>query len=79
MALSLGAKLKAGLSSMRVAQLKVTARLAYQRYYRELDGMDCGRHMAEQVNPRLREAKLEFNSTMDELALLDPKCPKSRL
>lgn len=77
--MSLGSKLKSFVATARVAQLKLSARLAYERYYRELDSVDCGRHMAEQVNPRLREAKLEFNRTMDELALLDPECPKSRL
>ena len=67
------------MSSWKIARLKNNAKRAYKRYHNELDGLSCGKHMGEFINPRMREAKLEFNSILDELAKLDPNCPKTRL
>jgi hypothetical protein len=66
-------------SQWKIARLKLEARRAYERYHRELDGMSCGKHLGEEINPRMREAKIKFNRTMEELSGIDPDCPKSRL
>lgn len=63
----------------KIQRLKRKARSHYKAYHRELDSMSCGKHMAEQMNPRVYEHKNAFNNTMDELAKLDPDCPKERL
>lgn len=64
-----------------VERLKVQARKAYLSYWAEFDRnkYDCGRRMAEHMNPHLSQAKRQFNEAMDKLSKLDPTCPDKRL
>lgn len=64
---------------LRIAYLKQRARVHYETYQCELGAYDCGRALAEQINPRMASAKVLFNSAMDELSTIDPDCPDARL
>lgn len=63
----------------KIERLKREARKHYQAYQRELDSIDCGKTVAEEINPRITKAKLAFNDVMDALSELDKNCPKTRL
>lgn len=65
--------------TVKIAWLKARARAARKRYLDELNSMSCGAALGEIVNPRLAEAKRLFNKTLDQLAAVDPTCPKDRL
>lgn len=63
----------------QIARLKAEA-ASYKRQFDYLmDDYDCGIHMAEHMNPQVGKYRRLFNRTMDELAKLDPACPKERL
>jgi len=62
-----------------IHSLKRQAAKYYNQYYDELDRYDCGATLAEEINPRMLKAKIEFNKTFDELAKIDPSTPSHRL
>lgn len=62
-----------------LSTMKCQAAARYYDYYAELDRYDCGKAVAEQINPRLLKAKQEFNALMDRMAEIDPTCPTFRL
>ena len=63
----------------KLERLKRQARKHYNTYQYELNQMNCGRELGENMNPRMFEAKQEFNRVMDELAQIDPGCPNGQL
>jgi len=62
-----------------VPALKRSARTHYIAYQRIVDGMDCGRAMAETISRDATIHKIEFNAIMDKLSALDSSCPTTRL
>lgn len=52
------------------------AKKTYLAFYSEWDSMDCGFNLAENMNPRLRLLRNQFNSAMKRLRELDPKGTK---
>ena len=67
------------MKALRINYLKAKARRAYERYWRELSELSCGRTLGEEISPGMMGAKREFNETMERLAKLDPGCPATRL
>lgn len=67
------------INGLSVSVLKIRAAHYYKAYQSERDSMSCGKALAETVNPRVLNAKINFNKIMDRLAVLDKHCPKTRL
>jgi hypothetical protein len=59
--------------------LKYQARTTLERYRTLRDRYDCGKAVAEYLNPEIAEVAAKFNSTMDTIAGIDPNCPRERL
>lgn len=66
-------------TAVRISLLKSKAHRLYGDYHNGCDNLSCGKELAEYVSTGVLHSKIEFNSTMDKLALLDPSCPKTRL
>ena len=45
----------------------------------DFDDLDCGRQMAEQIRPRLRESRLKFNTIWERIKQVDHKAPENPL
>lgn len=63
----------------RIEKLKKDARKHYIAYMHNSDDLDCGHHLSDFIRPDKSEHRTKFNKIMDEIAKLDPDCPKSRL
>lgn len=64
---------------MKKELLKRRARKYYKEYHRIFDNYSCGGNLAEHITPELKTIRDKFNSTLDELAKIDPTCPAKRL
>lgn len=64
-----------------IENLKREAAKHYLAYHAEADRGDysCGMNLAAVINTHLSENARKFNHVMDELAKIDPACPKGRL
>lgn len=62
-----------------IAALRRKAKGLLLSYHGRTAHLDCGHHMAQHIVAGARSDAKEFNAVMDELAALDPACPKTRL
>lgn len=64
-----------------ITALKDKIRPKYLAYRSAMNNYpaDCGKSMVYQLRPDLEQLKNEINAMFDQLALIDPDCPKSRL
>lgn len=62
-----------------IAALKQTAVSHYTAFEAIADNHDCGRELLKEISIDAASHALAFNRAMDELATLDPRCPKDRL
>ena len=65
--------------SIQITRLRHEARHHYLAYLHVVDGMDCGHAMAQTISADAATHAREFDHIMDQLAAIDPNCPKSRL
>jgi len=63
---------------LRIRLLKRRLRRAYRGATAWRGYMDCGHHIACHINPQILDYEREFNRLADQLAELDPTCPKVR-
>jgi hypothetical protein len=67
------------INTLRIARLKSLARQHYIAYQNTVEGMSCGRALADHVSALARSHADKFNDIMDKLAKIDPSTPTSRL
>lgn len=64
----------------KIDRLKAKARKLYVNHQNFMGGYSCGAHMINTITGgELDDIAKEFNSVMDELALVDSSCPEFRL
>jgi hypothetical protein len=71
-------KAKQLLDKARIGYLKAIAKDNYIAYFHTFSG-GAGHALSEVISRDKMTYKQKFNETMDELAKLDPNCPKERL
>ena len=67
------------MEQLSLINLKQKARKYYRQYFAILNGVSCGGNLLETFSSRAYRLKKDFNIIMDEIAKLDPNCPKARL
>ena len=59
---------------MTIGKAKRRARYHYNRYMDIFDNVDCGHSMLQLISRRASRHAACFNTAMDQLCELDPKC-----
>ena len=66
------------MSAGRIAKLKAQLRKQYARYQAVKPGYGCGHALTKHISSDYSEACRALNTTLDELAKIDPATPTTR-